>query len=88
MTWVSAAVITQASSHQLLVGVSAAVEAELLGRSGDLPDVADVRRAIARGLATRLPCRTDGIAQAQIAPGIAVGRQEPVRVTGNVRVSS
>ena len=67
VTWVSAAVVTHASSHQEPVGVSAASKPELLGRAGDLPEVVDRRRALARAAAGAHVVRADDGARAEDA---------------------
>src|ERR1700722_1238421 len=56
------------------------VEPELLGGAGDLPDVSDVGRALARFALDPAAGGTDGVAQAEIGTGVAVGRQEPVEL--------
>ena len=75
------AVVSQASSHQAPVGVSAADEAELLGGTGDLAEVA---RASAGPVAAGRP-GGDAVAAPDEVAAVAVGGQEPVDTSAHSR---
>ena len=62
-------------------------EAELLGRAGDLPHVADVGRPLGTGLGDPAAGRADRVPEAQVGARVAVGRQEPVQDDTHIGMS-